>query len=231
MHQIGSGEDRIKYALRVSKKAKNIGIKITPHDGVVLVVPEGASQTKAIQFLQKKARWIKRHMPKEVDHGSQDEIQIMGDKLNIVEKRHSLKRPKVRIEDGCMTVYQREEDLEQKVGAIKEFVKRYAKLHLSERVELLAAEKNLEIANVCIKEQNGRWGSCSSKRNINLNWRLVMAPLQIIDAVIFHELAHLTHMNHSRDFWSLLISYDGNAKENDKWLKKHGNQILASFRD
>lgn len=64
---------------------------------------------------------------------------------------------------------------------------------------------------VRIKNQRRAWGSCSSKRNLNFNWRLVALPLELADYVILHELCHTVHFNHSSEFWALLTSLDPNA--------------------
>jgi hypothetical protein len=78
---------------------------------------------------------------------------------------------------------------------------------------------------VVIKDQKTRWGSCSKKGNINLNWRLIMAPLHVIDYVVVHELCHLKVMNHSKDFWNLVESIQPNNHERRRWLKVNGNRL------
>ena len=80
---------------------------------------------------------------------------------------------------------------------------------------------DLEYNQVRIKGNKSRWGSCSSKKNINLNWALLMAPMNVSDYVVIHELCHLKEMNHSKDFWKLVQKYDPNFKEHIKWLKNH----------
>ena len=57
---------------------------------------------------------------------------------------------------------------------------------------------------ICIKDVKNRWGSCSNKRNLNFNWWLIMAPMEVLDYVVVHELCHLKEMNHSKDFWALM---------------------------
>jgi len=81
---------------------------------------------------------------------------------------------------------------------------------------------NTTYQNVTLKEQKTRWGSCSSKGNLNFNWRLVHFEPPIIDYVIVHELAHRTHMNHSADFWSLVATFDPEYRIKKGWLKRNG---------
>lgn len=84
---------------------------------------------------------------------------------------------------------------------------------------------NLEYNKVFIKDQKTRWGSCSSQGNLNFNYRLVMAPLPVIDYLVTHELAHLAEMNHSKRFWSLVERVCPEYKKHRQWLKEHGSEL------
>ena len=98
-----------------------------------------------------------------------------------------------------------------------------------ERIEKYSPELNVAPAKIFIKNQKTRWGSCSTKGNINLNWLLVMTPLEIIDYVIVHELSHLKVMNHSQEFWTLVESILTDYKERRKWLKENGTKKTIFF--
>ena len=78
---------------------------------------------------------------------------------------------------------------------------------------------------VFIKGQKTRWGSCSKQRNLSFNWRLVMAPLPVIDYVVAHELAHLVEMNHSRKFWALVEQIYPGYSLHRAWLKENGRLL------
>lgn len=75
---------------------------------------------------------------------------------------------------------------------------------------------------ISIRDQKTRWGSCSSKGNLSFNWRLILAPSEILDYVVVHELCHLTYMNHSKDFWNMVASIIPDYKIRRKWLKENG---------
>ncbi|NEZ47197.1 M48 family metallopeptidase [Clostridium niameyense] len=79
---------------------------------------------------------------------------------------------------------------------------------------------------ITVKSQRTLWGSCSSKKNINYNYRLIMAPINIIDYIVVHELCHLKHMNHSKDFWNMVEGTIVNYKERRKWLKENGSKLF-----
>ena len=81
---------------------------------------------------------------------------------------------------------------------------------------------SLRPKNVAIKDQKRCWGSCSGKENININWRLVLAAPEVLNYVVLHELCHLEHMNHSKEFWALVEEHMPNYKVHKQWLKEYG---------
>ena len=78
--------------------------------------------------------------------------------------------------------------------------------------------------SVTVRDQKTRWGSCSSKKNLNFNYRLAYMPQEILDYVVVHELAHLRHMDHSREFWACVERYLPDYRERRAWLKEHGGE-------
>ena len=100
-------------------------------------------------------------------------------------------------------------------------LKKRAKEYIPGRVQILASEHGLKYNKSRITSARSRWGSCSSKKNLNFSYRLMLTPGDVIDYVIIHELAHLKHMNHSKNFWNQVESMMSNYKEKEKWLKKN----------
>ncbi|SMN10568.1 Zinc metalloprotease [uncultured Candidatus Thioglobus sp.] len=93
------------------------------------------------------------------------------------------------------------------------------------RVEYYAELYQFNYKNIRLKSQKTLWGSCSANNNINLNYLLIAAPISVIDYVIVHELSHITHKNHSKDFWQLVESILPNYKAEKQWLKIHGHRL------
>lgn len=79
--------------------------------------------------------------------------------------------------------------------------------------------------SITIRDQKTRWGSCSSRGTLSFNYRLVYAPPRVLDYVVVHELCHLTHMNHSKDFWDMVGSVMPDYKACKNWLKEHGHEL------
>ena len=101
---------------------------------------------------------------------------------------------------------------------------------LKERLLYLSNERNLPLERVSIRNQKSRWGSCSDRGTISLNWRLVLVRPELQDYILLHELAHLTEMNHSHKFWALLESYDSSARKHDREVTRISRQVMALGR-
>ncbi len=86
------------------------------------------------------------------------------------------------------------------------------------------------VRQIRVKDQKTRWGSCSSLHNLNFSWRLIMAPPEVLDYVVVHELCHLTHMNHSRDFWDMVERIMPEYRQYKQWLKENGHLLQLAFR-
>ena len=81
---------------------------------------------------------------------------------------------------------------------------------------------------IAIREQKTRWGSCSSKGNLNFNWRLILAPEEVLDYVVVHELAHRREMNHSKAFYAIVESVLPDYRQARRWLREHGDSSVRS---
>jgi predicted metal-dependent hydrolase len=100
-----------------------------------------------------------------------------------------------------------------------------------ELVTMLADEEAEELGvrwtRIEIRDQRSRWGSCSTRGTLSFNWRLVLAPFEVLDYVVVHELCHLREPNHSRRFWKLVEARRPDWREQRDWLHEHGPELLA----
>lgn len=91
-----------------------------------------------------------------------------------------------------------------------------------------ASVMNVTYGRISIREQKTRWGSCSSKGNLNFNWRLIFAPEEVLDYIVVHELAHRREMNHSPAFYRIVESVLPDYKKDQKWLREHGESLWTA---
>lgn len=108
---------------------------------------------------------------------------------------------------------------------ITEWLRKQAAVYLPQRLEIRAGELGLFFVKCKISGARRSWGSCTSEKNINLSWRLMMCERRAIDYVIVHELCHLIHMDHSPAFWAEVERILPDYRESKKWLKDH-NHIM-----
>jgi predicted metal-dependent hydrolase len=97
--------------------------------------------------------------------------------------------------------------------------------YLNENLPRFIKQLNVSPNAVKVRRYKSRWGSCNSKKNLTFNLLLAMVPRDVFDYVIIHELAHLTHMNHSADFWQLVATHHPDYKKNILWLKRYQQQL------
>ena len=110
--------------------------------------------------------------------------------------------------------------------AVRGWMTKQARPAFSNAVAERALEMGVSPNRVIVRDQKRCWGSCSSKRTISLNWRLIMAPEEILDYIIIHELAHLRHVDHSRRFWTLVERHCPDYPECEQWISDEGRRLM-----
>lgn len=213
--------------IRVSNRARRVSLKITPRGELVIVSPKPLPARRIDQLLQEHSAWINKHQRKiqppevKLHHGA--EISIYGDTEKIIySELPGGKRPNVEDNDAGLIVKAASGDHEQ---VLKRWLLKNARQGIIARVEELAAEFGFKYNKVSVRDQGTRWGSCSAQRNLNFSWRLMLAPLTILDYVIIHELAHTKQMNHSAKFWAIVENCMPDYKTHRKWLRENGTEL------
>ncbi|MCL6548670.1 MAG: M48 family metallopeptidase [Alicyclobacillus sp.] len=110
-------------------------------------------------------------------------------------------------------------------AALERWYREEARSHLTHRVAVWSARTGLKANALRLRDQRTRWASCSAKGNLNFNWRLVMAPPDVIDYVVVHELCHLRELNHSDRFWRLVQEVLPDYRSRKAWLRTYGEQL------
>ena len=218
-------ENAFDFPLKVntSLKLKRLSLRIDHKKRmVVLSMPRLCSKKKAFDFIKEHIDWVEEKLaalPKIKDFEDGEQISFFGKKLTIFYEP-SFGAPKI-LEDklyvGGEKVF-----LHRRV---KDFIKREAKKELFQRSKTLADRLECKLAGVSIKDTKSRWGSCSSLHHINYNWRISLAPAEIIDYLTAHEVAHLKHQDHSNAFWKTVAELNPDALKSKTWLSKHGNEL------
>ena len=201
-----------------SKRASKISL-MANINGFFLTVPVNSNEAKLNHFLQNKKNWITKTYEyyKKVNsnfgkkYDDKFYIYYLGQKfrVDIVNKIsfHVINKKNYK-------------------KYIKNWYLKQTSIVINERITIFSTLMNVRYTKIKIKDNSTRWGSCSSKGNLNFSLYLAAFPMDIIDYVIIHELAHLKEFNHSKKFWKIVMTMDNNYKEKISYLKKYGNFVI-----
>lgn len=149
---------------------------------------------------------------------------LLEKQLWITEKLERLKERQAKKAANDFTPEQRQFLERRYIDAAREYIPKRVAYYKNAYPAYISGD----YSRIQIRDQKTRWGSCSSRGTLSFNWRLMLAPPAILDYVVVHELCHLTHMNHSGDFWSCVAAILPDYKEKRRWLKEHGHELTLS---
>lgn len=115
--------------------------------------------------------------------------------------------------------------------ALEKLYRRKARNHFEAQADHYSAQMDVEYEQIEIRNQRTKWGSCSTNGTLGLNWRLMMAPPDVVDYIIVHELAHLLESNHTDAFWNLVAEHDPAYQEHAQWLEENSTRLIFTEED
>lgn len=191
----------------IRSNRKTLAIQINPDLSVTVRAPMYAPQSDIERILREKEGWIQKHIEKI--------------------REQEAKRKKTQGEKG-----EYGESVEREYLTNEEIKKLADKAlqHIPKRVSYYAKQIGVTYGKITIRNQKTRWGSCSSKGNLNFNCLLMLTSPGVIDYVVVHELCHRKEMNHSGAFWAEVEKVLPDYKEQVKWLKENGAQIIGRMK-
>jgi predicted metal-dependent hydrolase len=216
-----------QYDLRVNKRAKRIHLQISPKNGLRIIIPKTSDKHIALDFLNTKRQWVEKQLAKLTLNAEPEslptEIKFLAinrDWRVIYEKIPGKKTIQIIIKPNEIVLLGNTDNIDLCQKTLGEFVKHQAEKHLVPWLRQFSLTFNLPFQDITIRQQQSRWGSCSSKKNINLNYRLLFLPAPWVEYVLVHELCHTIHMDHSERFWQLLASFIPDCLAVRKQLKQ-----------
>lgn len=217
LSEVDFGRTRIEYRVRRSRRRRTVAISVDPSLGVLVTAPEGVPVHRLDGLVHDKAGWIVERL-REVrrrEHQLPPREFVSGESYLYLGRSYRLK---VVAEDGlgeprliggrlCVPS-QRALDGPERASMVRATLESWYRLHASqrlpERVWRWSRLVGVAKPRVDIRDQQRRWGSCDSQQTIRFNWRIIQAPMALVDYVVVHELAHLVERGHSRAYWALL---------------------------
>ncbi len=229
------GNERIEVQI-IRSNRKTWEIRITPEGAVCVRGPLKVSEKKLLELIQTKSAWIANKREailrrqslkpgRSYDEGETYPYQGTEYPLSVIRNPWDRKVSVDFTTEGYL-VSVPEHDSSVVREALELWCRKQAKLILPKRLRVLEERMGLKSMQITIKDQKKRWGSCSSRGNVNLNWRLMLMPPEVMDSVLIHELAHLVHPNHSMDFYRYLELHNPRYKDHERWLKERGRELF-----
>jgi predicted metal-dependent hydrolase len=210
---------------------KTVGMRIGA-DGLIVHAPKRISQSQLEQLLLSKAGWIRSKLEARQEHAVEPmqwrdgaSLMLLGNDVTLSVKQDARSR-NVEYQAGILYVALPMPDDETAIARkVLQWYRKQAITDFSRRLELLSAKLGVPTPKLFLSNARSRWGSCNSKKEVRLNWRLIQAPPHIINYVTAHELAHLKQMNHSAKFWAVVESIFPDYKRAEKELKTLSAQL------
>ena len=208
----------------IRRKVKHIRILVNKDKEVKVIIPMKYPVSELKSILEKREKWIKKKL-EHFDKLKNNFFNISGNEILFLGKRYVFKlnsemKNYYRIDEKEMKIYSGVDLLNIRLQ--EHWLRQEAERIIKERISFINRDNRFKVNRIFIRNQKTKWGNCSSKGNISFNWRLVKAPLEVVDYLIIHELVHLEEMNHSKAYWEKVSQIYPNYKEANKWLKKVG---------
>ncbi|OYD07274.1 M48 family metallopeptidase [Paludifilum halophilum] len=234
------GTSTIRYTLQHKPGKKDVSIIVEWQKGVQVVAPQGTSPSQIDAILQKKAAWILHkqceldeiqtpHREKEFVSG--EKFPYLGRKYRLkVHRKNDITKPSLVFRQGRFTAevpgsFSYAKQRSHLRALFVQWYRSHAEKKIKQRLRLYTTKLGVTPSRLTIKEQQARWGSCTKNGTILINWKLILAPIHIVDYVLVHELTHLKHPNHSKVFWETLRSILPDYEKRKDWLRVHGPEL------
>jgi predicted metal-dependent hydrolase len=209
---------------------------IRASSGLEVVVPRGMPLRAHESFLREKSAWIIQTLDRlrEASPGPEAPQLTDGGRLRFAGRDLTLSlrdgnhpgHYRAALQSNVLRLSVPELSQATIRRALEHWYRRQAEAIFAARLAIYNQVYQFRYVRVTIKAQKTRWGSCSRQGNLNFNWRLLLAPLPVLDYVVIHELCHLREMNHSPQFWGLVAAACPDHAQHRRWLRAHGQELV-----
>jgi hypothetical protein len=216
-------EALIDYTIRRSARARRVSVKVDPHAGVEVVLPQRAPERAAHSAVRELRPWIERRLRESERTRAQlaaraGSVPYLGELLTLAPQagRRRVHRAgdRLLVPDG------------DPKPALERFFRGAARREIGARLDAATASVGERYAGLSIRSQRTRWASCSASGAMSFNWRLMLAPEPVLDYVIWHEICHLRIRDHSPRFWALLAERRPAWEAERRWLRRNGHTLV-----
>ena len=229
------------YRVRISPRGRRVRLNLSARDGLTVVIPRGFDARRVPAIVEARQEWIEKHLwrfseeARSIAENPPDLLPETIDLPALEEIWHVAYRPTgaqviavlKTAGPGELVVSGAVENGAACRSLLKRWLHRRASEELPPLLARLADENGFRYSRVTIRGQKSRWGSCSARKMISLNYQLLLLPGDIVRYVLLHELCHTVHMNHSEKFWSLLERFDLDSKAMRRRMREGWKDLPA----
>jgi hypothetical protein len=221
VEQVTVGARQIPLVMVRHPRARRYLLRLRADGTARVTIPRGGSIGAAREFIQRSKRWLEQQLRQMESHPQKTHSWIVGSEILFRGELTSLEAGEpgwIRFGGETLKAANPEADLRP---VLERHLRRLATRELPSRLLELAARHGLTVRRVAVRSQRTRWGSCSRRGTISLNWRLIQTPDFVQDYIHLHELAHLIEMNHSEKFWRQVERLCPDYLTAERWLKQN----------
>ncbi len=226
----------IEYTVIRKPNRKTASVQVSPDNQVSIIVPQVLPEERIATIIKRKTRWImnKIAINNQVKYPVRPKEFVSGEAFAYLGRNYRLKvsdgSSRVELKNGYFMVTipnkGKADDAKLIRTLLIEWYMHHARQKLAERVKRYAGIMDIKSYGLTVKSLNSQWGSCSKDGTLSFNWRIVMAPLRLLDYVVVHELCHLTYHDHSKEFWQQLERYLPDWRELKEELRQTGALLV-----
>lgn len=227
--------ESMEYRWRRSTRAKQLQVRITPWQGIEVVIPTHTSKERVRAFLARQRQWIRstwsemqsqltdadRELPSELN------LLALGEHWQVHYRKQTAAAVRVHTAAGSLTVLHTDADDARCRAALRRWLTRRARVSLEPQALRLCALMQASYRRLQIRGQSSRWGSCSSNGTLSLNYKLLFLEPRLVRYLLVHELAHTRVLSHSPRFWKLVARYEPHWRELDRELGEAWRDVPA----
>ncbi len=244
MCHIQYGNTKIFYSVKKTNRKKTIALQVRPDLQVVILVPPFLRDEFIRQAVLKRAPWIieKKRKLKQIHAGMSKKEFVSGEAFHYLGRQYRLKVVRSDVKKAALCRLANGRFLVEVVSGLSEraavdavreklteWYRERAEVKIRERVRAYTGVIGKEPKEVLLGNQEKRWGSCSRSGVLRFNWRIIMAPISVMDYVVVHELCHHIHSNHSPEFWHAVESVIPDYLGKRNWLKANSTLLFLGL--
>jgi len=214
----------IPYVL-TRERRRSLRLTVEEDGSVRVAAPRLVPRAEIDRFVESRAGWIEKRQARLAQrpvhrYADGERFPFAGETLTL---RRDAAARRVRREGDALVVPALEAAETEK--RVTDWYKAQAKALFARRLAALSEETGIAAGNLRLSSARTRWGSCGAADGVNINWRLALAPPEILDYVIIHELCHIRQRNHGKAFWALVQAFCPDWKARRSWLREHGDAL------